>query len=538
MNTKISQYVPWLILLLIMLGAGWLRYNLVDVPMERDEGEYAYGGQLLLQGIPPYLKLYNMKLPGIYAAYAGILAIFGQTHTGVHLGLLAVNSLTIFLVFLLSRALAGPAAGIGAALFYALISMGQPVQGIFANSEHFVLPPALLGAYLLFQGRKKRGWLLFCSGLFMGLAFLVKQHGVAFILFGGCFLVGDHLLNRADSWRRLSSRCLLYFSGVFVPYVLMCLWLVQAGVFETFWFWTVEYARAYTGQVSWNSALYSLQSRGASLFSAAPLYWSLALVGVPLLFFSHNSKKDNRFFIICFVFFSFVAICPGLYFRPHYFVLLLPAAAILAGGTVDFVNRIPLLVNKQLRAVGAGLLLLVVLASSVYQQRDFLFERDMDRIIRSTYWPNPFSESLPIAQFIAENSTAEDTIAVIGSEPQIYFYANRKSASGYIYMYPLMEQQPFALEMQENLIREIENSKPKYLLFVRIDLSWLQKVDSHTLIYDWFKGYKENYHRVGMVEIYNRTSLYSWRQKVKWPPTSPYWIEILERSEELPASDG
>lgn len=37
-------------------------------PLERDEGEYAYAGQLMLQGIPPYQLAYNMKLPGTYAA--------------------------------------------------------------------------------------------------------------------------------------------------------------------------------------------------------------------------------------------------------------------------------------------------------------------------------------------------------------------------------------------------------------------------------------------------------------------------------------
>jgi hypothetical protein len=66
----------------------------------------------------------------------------------------------------------------------------------------------------------------------------------------------------------------------------------------------------------------------------------------------------------------------------------------------------------------------------------------------------------------------------------------------------------------------------------------LQRRESPTLIYEWFKGYKEKYERVGMVEIYNKTSLYSWRPKVKWPPTSPYWIEILQRREDLPANGG
>jgi hypothetical protein len=41
-----------LVLLAIILFAA-IRYRLRAMPLERDEGEYAYAGQLILQGIPP-----------------------------------------------------------------------------------------------------------------------------------------------------------------------------------------------------------------------------------------------------------------------------------------------------------------------------------------------------------------------------------------------------------------------------------------------------------------------------------------------------
>src|SRR6266852_3512326 len=81
----------WVVVLLALLFAGLVRARLLSVPFERDEGEYAYAGQLILQGIPPYRMVYNMKLPGTYAAYALIMALFGQTIGGIHLGLLLVN---------------------------------------------------------------------------------------------------------------------------------------------------------------------------------------------------------------------------------------------------------------------------------------------------------------------------------------------------------------------------------------------------------------------------------------------------------------
>ena len=64
----------WALLGLIVLAATAVRLRLLDIPLDRDEGEYAYFGQLLLQGIPPYTTAYNLKLPGIYAVYAGMFA--------------------------------------------------------------------------------------------------------------------------------------------------------------------------------------------------------------------------------------------------------------------------------------------------------------------------------------------------------------------------------------------------------------------------------------------------------------------------------
>ena len=68
----------------------------------------------------------------------------------------------------------------------------------------------------------------------------------------------------------------------------------------------------------------------------------------------------------------------------------------------------------------------------------------------------PFLSLFRIADYLREHTTPDDTIAVLGSEPEIYFYSHRHSATGYIYTYPLMEPQKYARQMQEEMIREIE----------------------------------------------------------------------------------
>lgn len=54
----------WFLLTFIVGVFIFIRLRLLDLPLESDEGEYAYAGQLILNGIPPYKEIYSMKFPG------------------------------------------------------------------------------------------------------------------------------------------------------------------------------------------------------------------------------------------------------------------------------------------------------------------------------------------------------------------------------------------------------------------------------------------------------------------------------------------
>jgi len=104
-NGKLVQFAWWALAIIAFTLVIVIRIRLLGIPLERDGGEYAYAGQLILQGIPPYKLAYNMKFSGTYAAYAVIMSIFGQTIHAIHLGLLLVNVATIALIFLVGRRL-------------------------------------------------------------------------------------------------------------------------------------------------------------------------------------------------------------------------------------------------------------------------------------------------------------------------------------------------------------------------------------------------------------------------------------------------
>lgn len=528
-TSSCPQTWQWLMVLGVVLGAIFLRWHLLDVPLERDEGEYAYGGQLLLQGVPPYQMLFNMKLPGIYAVYSLILLVFGQNSAGIHLGLLCANVASITALFLVGSRIAGPLAGISSAAVFTVLSVGQTVQGVFANAEHFVLVPVLFGALAVVVGLdSKRPWLFFLSGILFGFGFVIKQHGALFALWAGGATAAAGIFGYIR--QRDSVRYLIFFLlGVVLPYGLTCLLLWKAGVFSQFWFWTIDYAKAYATQIPWFAAWANLTDRGFVIWSASPLLWTAAAIGILVCLARFRSVRHPGL-VLSFAFFSFLAVCPGFFFRPHYFVLLLPAAALLAGVTISSLARFVVRdQRRQWSLLVVAITLFLLLGDTLYRQRHFLFQLTPAQASTDTYWPNPFNESVEIARFIRQNSKPSDTIAIVGSEPQICFYAARRSATGYIYMYPLMEGHEFALEMQRRLIAEVEQAKPEYLIFVRIDTSWLQRPDSHTLIYEWFTGYKEGYERVGMVEIFEKTTRYSWLKESVWPPQTPYWIEVLRK---------
>ncbi len=530
-----SRYLVWGIVLLIVVLTAVLRIRLLEVPLERDEGEYAYAGQLILQGIPPYAQAYNMKMPGIYAVYALIMAIFGQTPKGIHLGLLAVNISTIILMFLLGKKLYDSFVGIIAAASFAILSLDPSVLGVFANAEHFVILPVIGGLLLLLRGiESNRMKDFFWSGLLFGIAFIIKQHAIVFIIFAILYFCFNLFNRKTDTLFNRALRCGLFLSAILLPFTLTVLVLLLSGVFDKFWFWTFTYAREYvlSNTLRWGF----FKKRIIDTVSLSILIWGLAAVGLLAPIWNRKIRPQSLFVAPFFVF-SFFSVCLGFYFRPHYFIFLLPSVSLLAGIGISSVGCLFSRKTLLLRRGVPILLAIFIFSYTVYQQRLFLFRVDPMLASRLVYGLNPFPESLKIADYIKKHSKGGDRIAVIGSEPQIYFYSDRHSATGYIYTYALMEEHDFALKMQREMIKEIEEVSPKFIIFVNVHTSWLVRPYSNKLIFDWYEQYaKKYYDRVGIVDIiWPKSTIYYWgKEFAGYEPISKYWVSVYKKKEEGP----
>src|SRR5258708_38741810 len=161
---RISRPMAFAIVAVVILLFAAIRWRLREMPLERDEGEYAYAGQLILQGIPPYQLAYNMKLPGTYAAYAAMLRVFGSTPAGIHVGLLLANGFTTLLIYFLARRRYVRLGSVTAAAGYPLLSTREPVLGLSPHPPPFLLllsPPRI---FLLLAARESSDWGKYFAG--------------------------------------------------------------------------------------------------------------------------------------------------------------------------------------------------------------------------------------------------------------------------------------------------------------------------------------------------------------------------------------
>jgi hypothetical protein len=494
-------WAAWIALAAVLALTAVVRIRLLDIPLERDEGEYAYAGQLLLDGIPPYQFAYNMKLPGAYIAYAAAMAVFGQSAAGIHMGLLVVSLISTIMLFLIARESFGSGPAAFASANFALAGMSFPVLGLHAHATHFVVCPALCGLWLLTRSlRLNHRHGLAAAGFLMGCAFLAKQQGVFFPLFAIVYAAVWSRRFGGASPQIAFERSKLVAAGAAAPYLLTFAWLWLAGVVPRFWFWTVTYARLYTAEVPVAEAPGRLFNALQAQWDVNGTLWLAALAGAAILWI-HRRATPEAMLVGMMLAAGFLAVCPGFYFRGHYWVVLLPGLALASAAALEAVHT-----HGGDRAAVALAALCVGLP--LVKQAPYLFEASPLFISRAEYGNQPFHEAKKVAEYLRGQASPRSTVAVLGSEPQIYFHSGLRSATGYIYVYGLMEEQPLAEQMQREMISEIERARPEFMVGVSHPGSWLIRPGSKMLIQDWMASYaKENYDVVKLVPVPSQSEL-------------------------------
>jgi 4-amino-4-deoxy-L-arabinose transferase-like glycosyltransferase len=468
---------------LVLVGATAFRLRVLSVPLERDEGGYAYMGQRMLVGEPPFASGHSLHMPGTPVMYAAAVGVFGPTVEGVRLGLLLVHLATIALAFLLARRLYGLVGGAAGALAYATLSTFPEMLALFGHANQFVTLFAVGGllAFVVAIQDGSRRWIA-AAGLLLGIAPVMKQSGAVFPAFALTWLgLAGWRAGKGPARRTAGDMAIL---GAFatVPTLVTVAWLAGAGVLDEAWVWMFEYARSYTSMQSATAGVAVLGTRMAAIGVPAAGILALALVGLllPDAGSAAGGAERGRGFLALLLGFAFLGIAPGLYFRHHYFVTMVPVVALAFGRATAIGFRRSRPTAMLVGAFAAG-----AVALAVFLHRDLLFEASPVAISRELYGANPFPESLEVARYIRERSREGDRIAVLGSEPQIPFYAGRQSATRYLYLYPLLEPSPFGPAMKAEMMAEVEAARPAWLVWVNQPASWDTRVGAARPVLEW-----------------------------------------------------
>ncbi|MGE4608877.1 MAG: glycosyltransferase family 39 protein [Myxococcota bacterium] len=459
-----------------------IRLPFVSLPLERDEGEYAYIAQQMLQGSVPYLDAFDQKPPGVFAAYAIAFVAFGESIEAIHFFSYLWTAGVALLLFLVVRRLASELPAAFATLAFAVSSSDPKLLGTAANTEHFMLLPMLASAWFLLRSIDRDTWLSWLiTGALAAAACWFKQVAVANALFLATYAA-------IAMWRKKHSpiAALRPLAGllagalaVSIPIFAIFAWAGAWGPFlDSVFLHNFDYAQ----QVPLPRALGVLRAAAVQQAPSQVALWSLA--GLSLIWFRKIGAPAWSFLLgwqlACFVGVSF-----GFYFRPHYFIQQLPSLCALAGITSgSAVGWVMTHRSKPLGWAAVVVMCALLLLPMVYANRRALFADDLGMRSRIIYGNNPFPESLEIAKYIERTSRPEETVYILGSEPQILFYAQRRSATRYIFFYPLIGSSPDALERQRAVSREAEASRPRYVIWVNISSSLLLHSDTTRHVFE------------------------------------------------------
>jgi hypothetical protein len=139
-------------------------------------------------------------------------------------------------------------------------------------------------------------------------------------------------------------------------------------------------------------------------------------------------------------------------------------------GTMFFIRQ---LINLDLKKVKSfyrsaailTTLFLLVLYPSLSEMKHYM---EGPSLARTLYGLNPFVEGESIGRYIAKHTRPEEKVLIFGSEGQILFHAERKSAWKYVFAYPLAGFHSQTLELQKEAFADIVENQPRYIVWVNL----------------------------------------------------------------------
>jgi len=238
-------------------------------------------------------------------------------------------------------------------------------------------------------------------------------------------------------------------------------------IFGEFFYWSWTHGFLYSKNYSMFSNFPRIYHVIIEIVKANLPLILIIIVGNLIAVYRNNCKS---YFALFFLFFALLSTIPGAGY-PHYFAQIAPAVAIAGGFGISYLAK--LIKKKELRAAVSVFIALTVIGTPVAVSSGYYITKSPDQISRDIFGYNPFPESNDIAEFLAQRTSKAETVFIFGSEAQIFVLSQRKSATSFALIYPMMSSYPRYMEFQNKAWQEVMTSKPKYIITIPLPTSLL-----------------------------------------------------------------
>ena len=534
-SPKVSQSSSpgWLPYSLIAIGFFlflYLRFNYIDIPLDRDEGTYLHMGNMLFKGQVPFVDFYEIKPPGMFVTYGIFHLLFGSSLVTLHIGLLILILISMYLIFLIANDFFKNSffASISAVIF-GFFSLNVYMLGFGIMSEYFLVLFGLWSFWLMIKSLDDQSdKLLLLSGVILGWAFMIRQHAIFFAVPIGIYF----LIHYRKDLKLLFNKALYFGAGILIPVVLVVVWMLAVGGFDDMIFWVFERtAKGYTQAISWERGMGFLNTYFNVITSTQLALFVTAALGVPCLWLS-KITLNKKIFITLLTITTFGATWPGLRFYGHYWINMIPALSLLFA--------IPFLLAKdymklpgQYNYLALSTVFMAVLIFNIYHRKDLNLEMTGEQVVRKMYGENPNIAVHELTKFLERTMEPTDDIFVFGSEPQVYYQLDRVPKTRHVFVAMIHKPGEENLGYQDEVINYLETDPPEYIMHIQNKYSIGMSEGAEPRLFEWIYYYEESdYIPVAMADIINRNNIiykYGAEARNQKPQSKNYIIVYKKR---------
>lgn len=457
-NARLESFNFRILAVLVSVFAIIPRLLFINVPFERDEGAYAYVADCMLRDGVPYVSVFDHKPPLIYYFYKLSFLLFGHSTAAPRLlTCFFVATACLFTLIWVRKLSDNLLAAVFSCILLGFVSASPAYFGFTANTEIFALP-FLLGGLLFLAEDDPSFTNCFYSGLLFGLGIMVKQPVAIIAVSAGVV----HLFADYRSVGRILIKACIFIAALLLPFVLFCIYFMYLAEFKHFWECFYTYNVIYATNVTTERSLNNLSKTLIFILNIDLVVWISGLVGL-LIWLKTVGNSKMKYYVAATATGSVFAVALGGSFYPHYFIFILPFLVLGSGLGVST------LLTWQKQTI-AACMILATLFFSVWQYVISLSMTSQE-LLKWSYGDLPFYQAKLVGDYLSSTTRPGTSTFIIGSEPEILFYARHKAPSRFFYIYPLTREHVLVDSMRKDLFSDLNQRIPSVLVYVNSELS-------------------------------------------------------------------